>query len=53
MEEQCRKIYEEGHTKIIKCDKNYFLVTGGKRLKMGPVEGETHTRGVCGCKGAS
>lgn len=50
MKKECKKIYQEENIKIIKCDKNYFLVTGGKKVKIGPVEGESHTSGMCDCK---
>lgn len=49
MRNVCERVYQEKNIEIIKCNKNYFLVTDRKRIKIGPLEGESYKSGICGC----
>ena len=49
MENQCEIVNQENDAKIVKCEDKFFMITGGKRVKIGPAEGEAYKSAACGC----
>jgi len=54
LEKKCEKIFKGKGIEIIKCEdksgkEHFFAVSDGKRIKIGPVEGERTSNITCSC----